>query len=102
MDADEVQAVAEAADGDFNILGALSSITGLQSPAPPRRASDASEGDNSAADGAANPSPSAPPAPGSSAGNSPSSGTGRPGVRLWVPGSLACQRGAWGAGGLRK
>ena len=27
---------------------------------------------------------------------------GRPGVRLWVPGSLACQRGAQGAWGLRK
>ena len=35
----------------------------------------AKQGDNSAADGAASPSPSAPPAPGSSAGNSPSSGT---------------------------
>ena len=45
MDADEVQAVAEAADGDLNILGALSSITGLQSPAPPRRAPEASAGD---------------------------------------------------------
>ena len=75
MDADEVQAAVEAADGNLNILGALSSITGLQPPAPPRRASDASEGDNSAAAGAASPSPSAPPAPGSSAGNSPSSGT---------------------------
>ena len=72
MDADEVQAVAAATDGNLNILGALSSVL---SPAPPRRASDASEDNNSATDGAADPSPSAPPAPGSSAGNSPSSGT---------------------------
>ena len=72
MDADEVQAVAAATDGNLNILGALSSVL---SPAPPRRASDASQDNNSATDGAADPSPSAPPAPGSSAGNSPSSGT---------------------------
>ena len=75
MDAEEVRAAAEAAEGNLNILGALSSIAGLQSPAPPRRASDANEDNNSATDGAADPSPSAPPAPGSSAGNSPSSGT---------------------------